>query len=488
MRTISAQCAKALPLGRLGENDYTVINFDVTLWLAEYPNGVIGLYNQPPGASAAYPIANLEIVSNVAKWTITSTELTQTGKGRCELVLLDGGTVAKSVIYETQVFDALDGSGEAPEPWEDWREVFVALKGEAEQAAQTAADAAQTATEASEAVQNLSVSSTTLTPGSAATVQKTVDPETGAVSLAFGIPEGQQGETGPQGPQGEQGLQGPTGSTGATGPQGPKGDTGATGATGPQGPTGQTGPAGFSPTVTVTDITGGHRITITDADGPHSIDVLDGTGSVQDVQVNGTSVVQDGVANVPIAGANNLGVVKVRVGDNGLRADGDGFLTTYPAMSSDIKAGAQPYRQPAVNRQHESAFYGLAKASGDTTQSASSNAVGSYTESAKSAISTMLTAPETVTGSTPTITALAGVQYVCGEVSTLEINCPTSGTFDVVFESGSTAAVLDVTPPTGMTVEWANDFDPASLAANTVYEVNISVIGNRCLGVAGQWT
>ena len=122
-------------------------------------------------------------------------------------------------------------------------------------------------------------------------------------------PKGDTGEAGPQGQQGIQGEQGPkgdTGATGATGPQGPKGETGATGATGPQGPqgergpqgpagpqgeqgetgpagpagpTGATGPAGadgISPTISVTDITGGHRVTITDATGPHSFDVMDG--------------------------------------------------------------------------------------------------------------------------------------------------------------------------------------------------------------------
>lgn len=36
------------------------------------------------------------------------------------------------------------------------------------------------------------------------------------------------------------------------------------------------GEDGFSPIVTVTDITGGHRITITDADGTHTVDVMNG--------------------------------------------------------------------------------------------------------------------------------------------------------------------------------------------------------------------
>lgn len=38
------------------------------------------------------------------------------------------------------------------------------------------------------------------------------------------------------------------------------------------------GTDGFSPIVTVTDITGGHRVTITDATGDKSFDVMDGTG------------------------------------------------------------------------------------------------------------------------------------------------------------------------------------------------------------------
>lgn len=45
---------------------------------------------------------------------------------------------------------------------------------------------------------------------------------------------------------------------------------------GEPGKDGATGPAGISPSVTVTDIEGGHRITITDADGPHGIDVMNG--------------------------------------------------------------------------------------------------------------------------------------------------------------------------------------------------------------------
>ena len=79
-------------------------------------------------------------------------------------------------------------------------------------------------------------------------MEKEVDPETGEVTLNFGIPagpQGTQGETGPQGPQGIQGETGPQGPRGEQGIQGPKGNKGDTGATGPAGPTGPQGPQGI---------------------------------------------------------------------------------------------------------------------------------------------------------------------------------------------------------------------------------------------------
>lgn len=60
------------------------------------------------------------------------------------------------------------------------------------------------------------------------------------------------------------------------GPEGRQGVQGEPGSDGQAGKDGDPGQDGFSPTVTVTDITGGHRVTITDATGAKSIDVMDG--------------------------------------------------------------------------------------------------------------------------------------------------------------------------------------------------------------------
>ena len=209
---------------------------------------------------------------------------------------------------------------------------------------------------------------------------------------------------------------------------------------------------------------------------------------VQDVQVNGVSVVSGGVANVPIAGngtSGALGVVKANAAIYGIEISNAGTVFIARAGSATIKAGSDGYKPIAPINQHESTFYGLAKAAGDTTQSASSNAVGQYTESAKSAISEMLNGSVAVSGTTPTITALPGIRYVCGEVSTIDIVTPESGIVDIVFTSGATAAVLTVTPPSGMTMKWANGFDPTALEADTTYEINIA---DGCLGVAASWT
>ena len=209
--------------------------------------------------------------------------------------------------------------------------------------------------------------------------------------------------------------------------------------------------------------------------------------TVHDVQVNGTSILNQGVANVPIGGPSTLGVVKSATNnDYGIAIHSNGILTLTSAGSVRVKNGTSSTTPITPSIQHEAAFYGLAKVAGADMKD-SSNSVGEYTETAKSKISDMLNAPVSVSGTTPTITAMAGVRYVCGEVSTLSVTVPESGIVDVTFTSGSTATVLTVTSAkTGVTaIKWANGFDDTSLEANTVYEINIM---DGEYGVAAAWT
>ena len=89
-------------------------------------------------------------------------------------------------------------------------------------AASSATNAAGSATSASNSsiaaenarqkIEDMGVESTTLDPGSQATVSKSVSQ--GVVTLTFGIPQGATGAQGATGPQGPQGVQGPAGATG----------------------------------------------------------------------------------------------------------------------------------------------------------------------------------------------------------------------------------------------------------------------------------
>lgn len=77
---------------------------------------------------------------------------------------------------------------------------------------------------------------------------------------------------GPPGKDGDQGQQGPRGYPGEKGDPGEKGETGDPG---PQ------GDPGVSPTVTIEEIAGGHRVVITDATKTQTFDVMDGNAGMR---------------------------------------------------------------------------------------------------------------------------------------------------------------------------------------------------------------
>ena len=115
----------------------------------------------------------------------------------------------------------------------------------------------------------------------------------------------------------------------------------------------------------------------------------EGGSSNMDVQINGTSILSNEVANIPEASSETYGVLKTGYNTSGLQKDVGGYLKIYPATSDNIKAGTEAYRPIVPYHQHESIFYGLAKVAG-ADMSSSSNAVGVYTDAAKSAIQSML--------------------------------------------------------------------------------------------------
>lgn len=138
MISIIAQPSQLIVLGRLGENEHRQVLFDITEYLQEYPDATFTLLYMLPGASAAYPVVNTTIDDKYLYWTVTNSDLSVEGLGKCELIVMSGDMVAKSVIYLAKVYPALDGSGPASDPWESWLSRFEAIKDEAEAAAQAA--------------------------------------------------------------------------------------------------------------------------------------------------------------------------------------------------------------------------------------------------------------------------------------------------------------------------------------------------------------
>lgn len=86
----------------------------------------------------------------------------------------------------------------------------------------------------------------------------------------------------------------------------------------------------------------------------------------------------------------------------------------------------------------------------------------------------------TVTGTTPSITAAANTRYLCGEVSTISFTPSATGICDVIFTSGTTAAVLTIPA----TVKFPAGVDLTSLETSTIYEINVL---NGVYGVVATW-
>ena len=197
------------------------------------------------------------------------------------------------------------------------------------------------------------------------------------------------------------------------------------------------------------------------------------------------------ISNTDYATSNIAGVVKVNTnyGVQMTRIDSSSpyeILATQMASAAELKAGTNYYKPAVPANIHQATFYGLAKAAGDTTMTSSSNAVGTYTETAKAAIRNMLGVEtsveliEAVSGTTPTIVGQPNVTYQCGEVATISITPPANGTIDVYFTSGSTAAVLTVSS----TIKWPSWFDVEALEPNTIYELMIT---NGAYGSVMTW-
>ena len=263
--------------------------------------------------------------------------------------------------------------------------------------------AAGEAEAASQAIQDMDVEAETLTEGSAASVEKTVDPETGAVTLSFGIPRG------------------------------------------------DTGDPGYSPTIQIATITGGHRITVTDRQGSASFDVMDGE------QGNPGTPGDDGYSPA-VTITTITGGHRVTITDK-----------THPSgQSFDVMDGVI---QSVNGKSAASITLDAGDIGYDDSETYQSGTAGAALNDLSRQLSDKQdkTNYVTLTGTIITQTGVDNTMYLCGELAELTFTVPATGQTAIRFTSGTTPTVVTFS---GVTA-WLNGFSPLVLEANKLYEINI---------------
>lgn len=118
------------------------------------------------------------------------------------------------------------------------------------------------------------------------------------------------------------------------------------------------------------------------------------------------------------ATANDAGVIKIQNGTWGLNIADNGLLYINPATSPRIKnpAGyaAAQYTPISLYKQHESTFYGLAKAAGADMKDVANTKVGIYPDAQKEAIQSMLGITQMLAPTNPNL--VASQPYAIGDV------------------------------------------------------------------------
>ena len=268
MRTASYRVSDlqrfVIPLGFVGENEHCQIVFLAEDVYQEYPHAAASLTVRPPYGEP-YPAVVTRDGNNVL-WTVKDSDLTRSGQGEIQLSFTTGEIVAKTYVGKTKICRSIQPTGDVPDPLED----FLTEAGAALTAIPETIDAAFDA---------ITAEAETLEAGESATASFDSDTKV----LTIGVPAGADGDPGQPGADGYSPTITVTDITGGhrltiTDKTGTRTVDVMDGEDGQPGQDGDPGAPGFSPVITVTDITGGHRLTITTATGTQTVDVMDGAG------------------------------------------------------------------------------------------------------------------------------------------------------------------------------------------------------------------
>lgn len=193
MKTINitvGQSVYGIPIGRRGENEATQVVFDISYLIELYGSGTVVLMAKRPNDTSAYPVA-VEQDGATVTWIVSDTDTAVRGGGKCELFYYVGETLAKSVVYCTNIGrDIGDTTEEPPDAYETWVETLTALGSETLQNAQDAAQSASDAAASAAEITGMTAQAETLPAGSEATASYSDG------VLTLGIPRGADGSGG----------------------------------------------------------------------------------------------------------------------------------------------------------------------------------------------------------------------------------------------------------------------------------------------------
>lgn len=126
-------------LGRQGENKATIVEIDVSEWLAEYPTADINILAMRSGDTAPY-IAVTSVSNNVLSWVITASDTQYSGRGKAEIRATVNDIIKKSATAVTYIAPSIEGepSPTPPEPSQGWVDEVIAAKESIENMSATA--------------------------------------------------------------------------------------------------------------------------------------------------------------------------------------------------------------------------------------------------------------------------------------------------------------------------------------------------------------
>ena len=107
-----------IPIGFVGENDFTRVIFDAEEIYKKFPNASVSMKVQPP-KGGIYPAA-VTRDGNAVTWQVKEADVANRGGGELQLTFTDGETKIKTYIARTDVKRSLAGNGPAPDPVQDW--------------------------------------------------------------------------------------------------------------------------------------------------------------------------------------------------------------------------------------------------------------------------------------------------------------------------------------------------------------------------------